>query len=240
MSAVLIISIFLLSALSFAIYRTKRRTFKRAAEPEFFPSPPRGLFDDPQAPRRAATQTDPAAETVSAELASRLKERAAAGDLSSLEGAAETRDAELYDAVLDSLVWREATAENVASVASHVVNNKSLRANERLARALLSAWKSSPSAVKLTDLLRVAALSDDARLFQETMESVASAWEAGLLHGRASDELVQLFDSEYWVLSAEARRSGQGFLLKQRLADVRRHVAARSRRNTLSNGQGQV
>jgi hypothetical protein len=238
-SAVLIISIFLLSALSFAIYRTKRRSSKGAAEQESFPAPPRGLFDEPLAPRRAAVLPDAASETVSAELAARLRERAAAGDLSTLEEAAEARDAALYDAVLDSLLWREATAENVAAVASHVVNNKSLRANGRLARALLSAWESSPQAVKLTDLLRVAALSDDARVFQDTFEAVAEAWERGRLTERTPDDLAQLFESEYWVLSAEARRSGAGFLLKQRLADVRRHLAARSRQRTLSTGQGQ-
>jgi hypothetical protein len=37
--------------------------------------------------------------------------------------------------------------------------------------------------------------------------------------------LRALFESEYWVLGAEARRAGPGFTLRQRLAEVSRQLA---------------
>ena len=241
MSAVFIIAIFLLSAISFAIYRTKRRSFKSAAEDEYFPAPPRGLFDEPRAARRAdARQADDSVLTQQANRASYLRELAGRGELSALDEAWATGDKNLYADVLNALLTRDASAENVIAVSSHVIESGELRANEMLARALLSVWKLSPPAVKITDLLRAAALSDDARLFQDFVEEVADAWEEGRTPERTADGLVQLFESEYWVLSPEARSSGAGFTLKQTLAEVRRRLAARARRETISHGPGEV
>ena len=239
MSAVLIVTIFLLSAVSFAIYRTKRRSLKGASDQEFVPAPRGGLFGDPQGARRGEALPEAPPENVSAERAAELRERASRGDLSALDEAREAPDADLYGLVMKTLLERDRSVENVTSVSAHVVANRSLRGDERLARTFMAAWQESPSEVRLGDLLRVAALSDDARVFQDVVEAVVEAWEAGRLPRRTPGDLAQLFESEYWVLSAGARRSGAGFLLKQRLADVRRHLAARSRRPTLSTGQGQ-
>ena len=241
MSAVFIIAIFLLSAISFAIYRTKRRSLKSAAEDEYFPAPPRGLFDEPHAARRAdARRPDDSGQKLQADRASHLRELAGRGELSALDEAWATSDKNLYADVLKELLTRDASAENISAISSHVIESGELRANDMLARALLLVWKLSPTDVKITDLLRVAALSDDARLYQDFLEAVTGAWEDGRVPERTAEELLQLFESEYWVLSPEARSSGAGVALKQTLAEVRRRLSARARRETISHGPGEV
>jgi hypothetical protein len=57
------------------------------------------------------------------------------------------------------------------------------------------------------------------------MTAVQRAWLEERLAGSNADELRALFDAEYWLLSSEVRRSGAGFQLKQKLAQVRRSLA---------------
>ena len=79
------------------------------------------------------------------------------------------------------------------------------------------------------DLLRVSALSDDAGTFGRAVSEVLEVWEGGRLEGLSAEALRSLFEAEYWLLSSEAKRSGAGFVLKQKLADLRRRLAAGAR-----------
>lgn len=239
MSAVLIISIFLLVAASLAIYRTKRRSLNGTVDNDFLPRPARGLFDETHG---SAVFSDAARAKLdsSADVTARLREQAREGRLETLGEARSSGDSKLYDEVLTALVTRDATIDNVLSVASHVAGSESLRANEVLANALLLAWKLTPEKVPLTRLLRVAALSDDADVFRRIVGEVLEVWERGRVPGKTAEDLRQLFDGESWVLSAEARRSGAGFLLNQELAGARRRLASHARRDTLSAEPGEV
>lgn len=245
MSAVLIISIFLLAAISFALYRTKRQSLKSAAEQDFLPPPSRGLFEDAS---RAAPGVgdggDGGANAVApyaqAEHAARLRERAARGELATLGEARSTGDKKLYDEVLGALLRRDASAENVRAVAAHVIGVEGLRASRMLAGALLTLWRISPDNVPLTDFVRVAALSDDAGVFREAVEEVVESWERGHFPERSAEDLCRLFESEYWLIAPEAVRTGAGFRLKQQLADVRRRLSAAPRREPLSTRPGEV
>ena len=228
LSAVLIISFFLLAAISFVLYRTKRQSLKSAAEQDFFPPPARGLFED--ASRDAAGVGSRGAgvatpDTHSAH-AARLRGRAAGGELAALGEARATGDKQLYDEVLGALLKRDPSAENVRAVTAHVIAGRDLRASRMLAGALLTLWRLSPDNVPVADFLRVAALSDDAGVFREAVEEVAAGWEQGHFPGRSAEDLCRLFESEYWVLAPEAIRTGAGFRLKQQLAEVRRRLSA--------------
>lgn len=229
LSAVLIISFFLLAAISFALYRTKRQSLKSAAEQDFFPPPSRGLFED--ASRDAAGVGGAGAGLAStpythAGHAASLRERARLGELAALGEARATGDKKLYDEVLGALLKRDPSAENVRAVAAHVMAGRDLRASQMLAGALLTLWRISPDNVSVADFLRVAALSDDAETYRVAVEEVAGAWERGQFPGRSAEDLCRLFESEYWVLAPEAVRSGAGFRLKQQLAEVRRRLSA--------------
>jgi hypothetical protein len=225
-SAILIISVFLIVAASIAILRTKRPPSNN--DVRYFPpgfQPPR-LFDEGNAP-------DEESETkASEEFEKSLLSRASCGDLEVLKEARASGIADLYQRILDKLVERcVGNADELRSLADFITRNEELRANAALAVALLEDWERSPSRAFVPQLLRVAALSDDAATFERAMSSVLRARGDGRLKDMSVDEMRSLFEGEYWLLSSESKRSGAGFLLKQRLAYVRRELSAETRRD---------
>lgn len=243
MSAILIISVFLLVVAAYTIIRSKRSGSQPQPANYFPPTRPRGLFEpdgDDRPAGRPRAERELAAEAAKAA----LRARAAAGDLDALTGAHAEGDAALYREVLDALAARAAAdPESFARLVSLVARGDELRATPGLAAALLERWRESPSRASTVELLRVAALSDDARTFETVLTAVAEAAEGGRLDGLGGDELRTLCEGEYWVLSSEARRSGAGFVLKRTLAEVCRRLSAGARREsppTAGAGEGRA
>ncbi|HEX8353948.1 MAG TPA: hypothetical protein VF611_13665 [Pyrinomonadaceae bacterium] len=214
----------LIFAASFAILRTRRPPSSPDAEPLPPGVNPRGLFD-------VVGEAGPAAgETPEKLRAGALRERAARGDLSALDDAGAAGDPALYRFVLDGLVGRCAGDEaGLRALSSHVARGAGLRASPELAEMLLGGWRRDPAADSTAELLRVSALSDDAGTFGRAVTEVLQLWEDGRLEGVGAETLRSLFEAEYWLLSSEARRSGAGFVLKQKLADARRRLASSAR-----------
>jgi hypothetical protein len=224
-SAILIISVFLIFVASLALLRTKRQRSDEGSEQLPPGVGPRGLFAD------AGPTGDDAEVKASQELENSLRARAERGDLGALADAHAAGDAALYRATLALLVGRSAERpEDLRALAAFLAGSKELRASPALAEKLLEVWKQSPTRAATAELLRVAALSDDAETFGLAVSTVLRAWEDGRLAGAGAEELRSLFEAEYWLLSSEAKRSGAGFLLKQKLADARRRLSARARR----------
>jgi hypothetical protein len=221
--ALLAITIFLLFVASFAIIRTRRAQSTREAElPPM--APPRGLFGGDEDAGDAAREDDARHEKLRASV---LRARAERGDLGALAEAHATGDKALYRLVLDELVGRAAARpEHVRALAAHVAHGENLRSSPALAELLLGAWRSELTRQTTAELLRVSALSDDAGTFGLAVSEVLQSWEDGRLAGLSAAELRSLFEGEYWLLSSEAKRSGAGFVLKQKLADARRRLAA--------------
>ena len=233
MSAILIISIFLAFVASFAILRTKRSRSREDAG-ELPPGlSPRGLFDAPadETPKESPEQVK----------RGRLRERAERGDLSALAEASASGDAALYRFVLDGLVGRASEEEGrVGELAAHIAGGRGLRASPELAELLLGVWRREPTPSSTAELLRVSALSDDAGTFGRAVSEVLQLWEGGRLDSLAAEDLRELFEAEYWLLSSEAKRSGAGFVLKQKLSDVRRRLAVGSSQRVQVEAGGQV
>ncbi len=223
MSAILIISVFLLFVASFAILRTKRSRSKEVAG-ELPPGvTPRGLFD-------VAPADETPKESPEQLRRGELRERAERGDLSALAEARDSRDAALYRFVLDGLVGRASgDAAHVCELAAHIAGGRDLRASPELAEMLLGVWRGEPTRASTVELLRVSAVSDDAGTFGRAVTEVLQVWEGGGLAGLGGEDLRSLFEAEYWLLSSEAKRSGAGFVLKQKLADARRRLSAQAR-----------
>ncbi|MDT5157435.1 MAG: hypothetical protein QOC99_2651 [Acidobacteriota bacterium] len=228
-SAILIITVFLIFVASFAILRTKRTPSKEDTEH----LPPgvsaRGLFDVVtsgslvEGDREAFDDGQEAPE----KLEESLRERAARGDLEALRDARATGDMALYRSVLDGLVGRSAESPaDLHALAAYIAQSDDLRSTPALAEMLLEGWRQNPERAPTVELLRVSALSDDAGTFGRAVSEVLQIWEDGRLGGVSAGELRSLFESEYWLLSSEAKRSGEGFVLKQKLADARRRLAA--------------
>jgi len=222
-SAILIISVLLIFVASFAILRTRRHTSTEDTQRLPPGLSPRGLFDAPDAAEEARAREEARQRL----FADGLRERAARGDLSALNEAAGAGDPALYRFVLDGLVGRCAgDAESLRSLSSHIARGDGLRASPELAEMLLGQWRLAPAPASTAELLRVSALSDDAGTFGRAVSEVLQLWEGGRLAGVGADALRALFEAEYWLLSSEARVSGAGFVLKQKLADARRRLGA--------------
>jgi hypothetical protein len=227
-SAILIISVFLIFVASLALLRTKRQRSDEGLEQLPPGSGPRGLFADADPAGEDDLQSQAKAFQ---ELEKTLRARAERGDTAALTDAHATGNAALYRATLAVLVERSAgSPEDLRALAAFLAGSKELRASPVLAEGLLEVWKQNPTRAATAELLRVAALSDDAETFGLAVSTVLRAWEDGRLAGAGAEELRSLFEAEYWLLSSEAKRSGAGFLLKQKLADARRRLSARAHR----------
>ena len=88
----------------------------------------------------------------------------------------------------------------------------------------IRAFHDSPNRNSTTELLHVAALSDNAKNYGRAIELVLMSWRDRSLTGLSAKELQSLINSEYWVLSSRARISGAGFVLKRTLSNANREL----------------
>lgn len=204
-------------------FRPRKAALTAAAtyhQKQFEASAPRSLFDDP-AEHAAFAQ----AETLRLATAQRaaFRVRAVAGDLSVLPEALAFDGVVFYRELLDLLVRHTA---DVSALVQYLAQNSHWRGSPHLAETLLSRWQARPDQYALGEVLHFAALSDDAAVFQQTVCATLTAWRQGQLTWASPHNLRALIESEYWLLSPEARRTGAGFLLKRMLVEVRRELAA--------------
>src|SRR6185295_19095587 len=157
-----------------------------------------------------------------------LIERAATGDHSAADEAHKNFDRKVYDEILASLVKYADSDARLLSVLSHVTRNE-LPVSLQLAQAAIRSWESSPDRGSTPRTLHITALADDAKLYQEVVESALKFWRAGSLTGVSAMELRSLLDGEFWVLSNNTRSSGAGFIMKHALAKARRELEAAAR-----------
>lgn len=231
MNAVLIISVLLFAFTAFALYRWPRQPSNEDTTNYFTPPRSGGLFSNQAAvsanARLTATETDHRV----AEQRAALLARAAEGDQAALAEAHAFGDAAFYREVLDALT-AQATGndENLYSLASHITRSGELRASAKLAVALVEAWQRSPDKRALVEVMHIAALADDAAIYQQAVETVLQVWRDGSLPQVQTGELYALIENQYWMLASEAKRSGAGFVLKRMLVSVRRELAAAARR----------
>jgi hypothetical protein len=188
---------------------------------ELPPPPTRGLFEDDYAQNQIAEAT-----VERDALRSGLLERAARGDTSALQDAHESADSETYNDVLNSLVELLGQPRDDAQLLSLVsrVTRENLPVNTKLADAVTNWCSQSPDRNSTAKMLHIAALSDDPATYQRAVESALNAWRSGKLSDASPTELQAILDGEFWILSAHARGSGAGFVLKRTLASARREL----------------
>jgi hypothetical protein len=222
MIAIIVIALLALIGAVFTFYARQRRSFDKSEQP-VIPAPHfEGLFDHSDATlSREAKQL-----TLESERQTVL-DLAKNGDVNALTRAHSAKDAELYAAALDALVERASgRQEALAALVSQVSKSNGLRANKQLAQLLIETWKAAPNRRSTIEMIHIAALSDDAEIYEQALEAALDLWRSGRLTGFRSDELSELFVSQYWVIAPEVRQGGRGFALKRRLLSVRRELAA--------------
>lgn len=211
-----------LTAVVLAIYRRPRGRDDSSGV-RALPSPvQRGLFEQTAEPTQQAKAVEP--DGASRHRAA-LKKRASEGDLAVLHDAHSSSETNLYREVLEALVEQAAIREDLLrALVCEVTSDNSLRANASLARLVMEAWKTDHSQRSTAEMMHIAALSDDAKTYEASVEQAVEYWRSGRLPKLSAEDLIALFESQFWLLSSEARGSGAGFALKQSLACVRREL----------------
>ena len=228
MVALLFTAIFIIGLLAIPLFFWALRARDSGEDLLPPPEPPRGLFSDKDGFESAVL---PPAEPDERENQRHLlRERARSGDQSALVEAQALGDRKFYDEVLDQLTLSADSEPTLLALASYVTRNE-LPVNRKLAEALISSWKGSPGRSSTATTLHLTALADDAELYQSTVEATLQSWRQGLIADISAAELRALFDGEFWVLSARTRGSGAGFILKRKLASVRRELETAMRVN---------
>ncbi|MBS1807929.1 MAG: hypothetical protein JST84_07040 [Acidobacteria bacterium] len=216
MSAILIVLVLLLFAVALATFLRNRSV---STEYLPYPSPgvpqissrslPPSLFDPPSAQALADDKRE--------QLRANLLTRVDLGDYAVLD---ETKaDPSLYNEMLNALLAR---GHDVREIATYILRNAELRANTQFAQAFIKVWDQTPTRNDLASMLHLAALSDNADVYWLAVEVAKQAWDEGRLAYVTPKELAAAIEVEYWLLSADARESGAGFVLKRYVANVRR------------------
>ena len=228
MIATLIIVFILLAATAFVFIRRQQKLLQGRAQRELQPPrQPRSLFADTQQALDASASAlpqQPAHGYVQQRAA--FMARVAADDLSALGEAHATGDAALYRVVLNGLVERAAKSdERLRALVAYVKGHGQLRGSAELAEAYGAIWQQTPDRATTATMLHLAALADDADTFQKAAEIACLFWQSGQLPQLSGAELRELIESEFWVISSAARRTGAGFVLKQKLNGLRGELA---------------
>ena len=222
----LITSFFVLAFLAIAIYFWQKRASSVEAGP-LLPPPGRGLFIDGTSEGQALITAQAESEATKSAAAKRLAlvERALAGDKSSLLDARHLENGEHYQEVLNLLVARADSEQALLSLVSYITRND-LPVNRKLAEKFIDSCKRVPGRSTTAKLLHVAALADDAEVYQSAVETTLELWRGGYLPEISPQELRTILEGEFWILSAPTRSSGAGFLLKRTLQGARRELEA--------------
>jgi hypothetical protein len=203
------------AALVLAVYQ-QSRALHAGRERAELPRQPVTLFADEARTDKQAPAAD--------QPASGLIERARQGDLAALDEA--RHQPRLYQDVLNALLDAAERQGDAAALVRHVGKSDGLRGNVRLAERAIAAWQAAPDRRSTVEMLHIAALADDAGTYRRAVDLAVAAFKSGRLRHFSVDELLALLESQFWAINPEAQRGGDGFALKQRLAEVRRDLAA--------------
>jgi hypothetical protein len=229
MNTILFISILLLAAAAFELRRRKLRTAPK--EPDSFPEQRSfdGLFAEQHAEEMKLIE-QAEAERRAQEGRRRLLGRAAEGDKTALDEARMRGDAEFYREILRRLVAHAEGDEGaLRSIAEYIIAGRTLRSSGEFAAMMIERLGASPDQSSLARLLHIAALSDDAAVFRRAVEAALILFGEGRLPQVSAEDFLATVEGAYWLIGAEVRSSGSGFLLKRLIVNVRRGLAASRR-----------
>lgn len=231
MNTILFISIFLLAVATFALCLWNRRPPPK--EPDFFPETRSfdGLFAEQHAEEMKRLAQVEAERRVQEERRN-LFGRAAEGDRATLGEARIYGDDAFYREILQTLVARaEGDEEALRSIAELIVDSRALRSSGEFAAMMIERWGESPDRLSFVSALHLSALSDDAAVFDRAVAVAVKFFREGRFQRVSAEDFLATVESAYWLIDAGVRNSGSGFFLKRLIADVRRELAAASRRS---------
>lgn len=222
MVTVLITSFLLLAAIIYAVYRWQRSPSSQGSDEGVLPPPQpgwNGLFGNEIADQKQLESWKKEKEHA------RILADAAEGKRGVLLEARAAGDAALYEEALNSLLEQADSDKKLLALVSYMLRETpALRVNRRLSERFLEMWKAAPDRSSTAKMLHIAALADDASLYLQAIETALALWREARIPDLSAEELRSLCESEYWILSQPERSSGQGFLLKRKLAALSREL----------------
>jgi len=185
-----------------------------------------GLFAE-QREEEARALIKAEAELREEEARAELLARAYIGDETSLDDAHATGNRDLYNEALDALVAQAGgDPELLRAIAEYIVDSGKLRSTPEFAATMIEQYRRKLDRRSLAPMLYLAALSDDAATYEKAVEAARARFRQGRLPHLQPRDFLAIVESGYWLISAETRYSGSGFILKQLIAGVRRELAA--------------
>ncbi|MDX2032838.1 MAG: hypothetical protein SF339_19330 [Blastocatellia bacterium] len=155
-----------------------------------------------------------------------LLARACVDDETALDDAHALGDREIYNEVLDALVSQAAgDRERLRGIAEYIVDSRALRSTREFAKSMIPAYDGKLDQRSLADMLYLAALSDDAAVYEEAIRAARERFRQRRIALQPRD-FVATVESGYWLIAAGTRYSGAGFTLKQLIAEVRRELTS--------------
>ncbi|HEX8196253.1 MAG TPA: hypothetical protein VF571_08700 [Pyrinomonadaceae bacterium] len=126
-----------------------------------------------------------------------------------------------WNEAVEILTERARSDDDVRRLASFCLDNQ-FNVNSTIINAFQKIWAASPDLRTTGEMFRLAAAADNADALLDVLNEAEQFYQTGKLIDASSSELSELAENHYWLLSESARLSGAGFILKERLADLRR------------------
>ena len=210
------------TAASIAFFVSRRKSLPPIQPQDTFNPPPtyRSLFapDEEELQLWQQEQDEKDLAERRATLRQNLFQRAKDSDFNSLLEAKVYGDTHLYQEVFQILLHNE--AERLADF----VTKNGLPAQADLVELSTKKLSEHPTLDNLLKLAHLAALTNSAEIFLQTTETTSNLWKGKRLNEISGEKLIEILDSHYWLLASEARVSGAGYLLKEKMTSVRREI----------------
>jgi hypothetical protein len=210
------------TAASVAFFVSRRKELPPTPPQETFNPPPtyRSLFepDEEELRQWQKEQNEKAQAEKEAELRLDLLNRAEKSDLNSLLEAKVYGNARLYNEVFQILRQRD------ADKLINFVTQNGLTANADLVELSAKKLSGNPNLDNLLKHIHLSALTNSAEVFLNSIETARELREQKRLNEISDEKLIEVLESHYWLLAAEARVSGAGYLLKEKMASMRQEI----------------
>jgi hypothetical protein len=207
------------ASISFFVYR--RKSLPPHTQDTFdSPNNYRSLFapDEEELRRWQKEEDEKELAERQTEFRQNLLRRAAELDYNALLEAKVFGNSLLYDEIFQILL------QNDSHKLTDFVTRNGLTANAGLVELSAKKLSETPALDNLIKFVQLSALTNSAEIFLQSIETTSDLWKKERLNKISGEKLIEILDSHYWLLATDARISGAGYLLKDRLASVRREI----------------
>ena len=86
---------------------------------------------------------------------------------------------------------------------------------------LRQTWLANPNSKDAASLLLTASECESAAIYRDVVHEVVREWQAKRLGGVSAGTLATLIESHMWLLPQKEKMSGEAFVIKQEISDLR-------------------